>query len=143
VDLGFGGKVADLYHKYRHDIVPIRQAGQRAGQLDLRPALLGVPADRLVAPRLVFLPVGGQEQPGRLPLPPPPGLAHAGLGEAAALAQQRRRRGSGRDLQWSHTSLLYSAERGNLDNKFFEITEDEANRIVERIRATVTGTGTG
>jgi len=45
----------------------------------------------------------------------------------------------GRDLQWRHTSLLYSFERGNLDNKFFEISEDEANRIVERIRASVTG----
>jgi hypothetical protein len=44
----------------------------------------------------------------------------------------------GRDLRWSHTSLLYSAERGNLDNKFFEISEEEAERIVARIRATVT-----
>jgi hypothetical protein len=40
----------------------------------------------------------------------------------------------GRDLQWSHSSLLYAAERGNLDNKFFEITEEEAEGIVERIR---------
>jgi len=30
--------------------------------------------------------------------------------------------------------MLYSAERGNLDNRFFEITEEEAERIVERIR---------
>jgi len=35
---------------------------------------------------------------------------------------------------------LISAERGDLDNKFIEITEDEANQIVERIRAKVTGT---
>ena len=47
----------------------------------------------------------------------------------------------GRDLQWSNTSLLYSAERGNLDNRFFEISAEEAERIVERIRATVTGGG--
>ncbi len=67
---------------------PVRQMRQRDRQLDLQPALVRVPADRLVAPRLVFLPVGGQEQPGRLPLPPPrPG--HVGFGEAAALAQQR------------------------------------------------------
>jgi hypothetical protein len=45
-----------------------------------------------------------------------------------------------RNLVWEHSSLLYSFERGNLDNKFFEISEDEANEIVERIRATVTGT---
>jgi hypothetical protein len=45
----------------------------------------------------------------------------------------------GRDLAWNHTSLLYSAERGNLDNKFVEISEEEAERIVARIRATVAG----
>jgi hypothetical protein len=49
----------------------------------------------------------------------------------------RRSRGTS---AWEHSSLLYSFERGNLDNKLFEISEDEANRIVERIRATVTGT---
>jgi hypothetical protein len=36
--------------------------------------------------------------------------------------------------------LLVSAERGDLKNEFVEITEDEANRIVDRIRATVIGT---
>jgi hypothetical protein len=44
------------------------------------------------------------------------------------------------DLVWKRSSSLYAAERGNLDNKFVEISEDEANRIVGRIRATVTGT---
>ena len=34
---------------------------------------------------------------------------------------------------------LVSAERGDLQNEFIEITEDEANQIVERIRADVTG----
>jgi hypothetical protein len=34
---------------------------------------------------------------------------------------------------------LYSYERGNLDNQLIEITEDEANRIVERIRRSVSG----
>ena len=33
---------------------------------------------------------------------------------------------------------LISAERGDLQNDFIEITEDEANQIVERIRAEVT-----
>ncbi len=45
----------------------------------------------------------------------------------------------GRDLGWSRTSLLYSAERGNLDNKFIEISAEEAERIVARIRASVAG----
>jgi hypothetical protein len=43
------------------------------------------------------------------------------------------------DLKWERTPLLYSYERGNRDSEFYEISEDEANRIVERIRRTVTG----
>jgi hypothetical protein len=46
----------------------------------------------------------------------------------------------GHDLAWTRSWSLYSYERGNLDNKLYEITEDEANQIVERIRRTVTGT---
>jgi hypothetical protein len=45
----------------------------------------------------------------------------------------------GRDLEWSYSPLLYSHERGNMDNKFYQITEAEANQIVARIRRTVTG----
>jgi hypothetical protein len=44
-----------------------------------------------------------------------------------------------RDLKWEFSPLLYSYERGDGDNQFYEITEDEANRIVARIRRTVTG----
>jgi hypothetical protein len=44
-----------------------------------------------------------------------------------------------RDLVWKDSWSLLSAERGDLQNEFVEITEDEANRIVDRIRATVTG----
>jgi hypothetical protein len=40
----------------------------------------------------------------------------------------------GHDLAWTRTPLLYSYERGDGDNQIFEITEEEANRIVERIR---------
>jgi len=43
-----------------------------------------------------------------------------------------------RDLIWKRSASLYSHERGNLDNEFYEITEDEADQIVERIRRTVT-----
>ena len=44
-----------------------------------------------------------------------------------------------RNLRWEYSSSLVSAERGDLDNEFIEITEDEAMQIVERIRSTVTG----
>jgi hypothetical protein len=40
----------------------------------------------------------------------------------------------GRDLAWGRTTLLYSAERGNLDNELYEITEAEADAIVTRMR---------
>ena len=43
-----------------------------------------------------------------------------------------------RDLVWERSASLVSAERGDLQNEFIEITEAEANQIVERIRATVT-----
>jgi hypothetical protein len=44
-----------------------------------------------------------------------------------------------RNLQWERSWSLVSAERGDLENEFVEITEDEANQIVERIKARVTG----
>jgi len=40
----------------------------------------------------------------------------------------------GRDLTWAHSSLLYEHEHGDLENKFVLIGEEEAGRIVERIR---------
>jgi hypothetical protein len=43
------------------------------------------------------------------------------------------------DLIWERSASLVSAERGDLLNEFIEITEDEANQIVARIRAEVTG----
>jgi hypothetical protein len=42
-----------------------------------------------------------------------------------------------RNLEWEFSPLLYSYERGDGDNRFYEITEDEANQIVARIRRTV------
>jgi hypothetical protein len=43
-----------------------------------------------------------------------------------------------RDLVWKRTDILYAAERGNMDNQFMPISEDEAMRIVERIRREAT-----
>ena len=45
----------------------------------------------------------------------------------------------GNDLQWTRSPLLYSYERGDGDNELHEISQDEANRIVDRIRRTATG----
>jgi hypothetical protein len=50
----------------------------------------------------------------------------------------RRDEAFSRDLAWERTALLVSAERGDLVNEFIEISEAEADQIVERIRSTVT-----
>jgi len=39
------------------------------------------------------------------------------------------------DLNWEFSALLYGAERGDTMFDFAEITEEEATRIMERIRA--------
>jgi hypothetical protein len=39
-----------------------------------------------------------------------------------------------RDLMWKYTALLASAERGDLTNDMIPISEEEADRIVARIR---------
>jgi hypothetical protein len=44
-----------------------------------------------------------------------------------------------RNLIWEYSTSLISAERGDLDNEFIEITQDEASQIMEQIRAKVTG----
>ena len=44
-------------------------------------------------------------------------------------------------IGWEHSSSLYAYERGAGEVEFYEISEDEANQIVERIRRTVTGQG--
>jgi hypothetical protein len=45
-----------------------------------------------------------------------------------------------RNLIWKSSASLVSAERGDLDNEFIEITEDEANRLMDDLRARWTGT---
>jgi hypothetical protein len=39
-----------------------------------------------------------------------------------------------RDLKWEFSPLLYAAERGDTMFEFVPISEEEADRIVERIR---------
>jgi hypothetical protein len=50
----------------------------------------------------------------------------------------RRDEAFSQDLVWERTSLLASAERGDPQNEFIEITESEANQIVAQIRARAT-----
>jgi hypothetical protein len=40
-----------------------------------------------------------------------------------------------RELRWDASPLLHAAERGETMFDFTEISEDEANQVVERIRA--------
>lgn len=46
----------------------------------------------------------------------------------------RRDESFGRDLEWKFSPLLYSADRGDTQYELVLISEEEANRIVERIR---------
>jgi len=47
------------------------------------------------------------------------------------------------NLVWEHSSSLFSAERGDLLNEFVEISEVEANQLMEELRARWTGAGSG
>ena len=44
-----------------------------------------------------------------------------------------------RDLVWRSSWSLISAERGDLENEFVEISQDEANLIMEQLRSRWTG----
>jgi hypothetical protein len=46
-----------------------------------------------------------------------------------------------RNLTWEYSTSLISAERGDLMNEYVEITEDEANQLMEELRARWTGAG--
>ena len=46
-----------------------------------------------------------------------------------------------RDLLWKDSSSLFSAERGDLENDFIEIPEQEANQLMEQLRARWDGRG--
>jgi hypothetical protein len=48
-----------------------------------------------------------------------------------------------RDLIWKPSWSLVSAERGDLENEFVEISADEANRLMEQLQARWTGTANG
>ena len=48
-----------------------------------------------------------------------------------------------RNLRWEYSTSLISAERGDLLNEFIEITEDEANQLMEQLRARWTGASSG
>jgi hypothetical protein len=48
-----------------------------------------------------------------------------------------------RSLVWKSSSSLVSAERGDLENDFIEITEDKANQLMEQLRTRWTGAGKG
>jgi hypothetical protein len=39
-----------------------------------------------------------------------------------------------RSLRWEYSTSLISAERGDLENEFIEITEAEADQLMEQLR---------
>ncbi len=45
----------------------------------------------------------------------------------------------GTDLTWARSALLYEHEHGDLENKFVPISEEEADRILARIREMADG----
>jgi hypothetical protein len=48
-----------------------------------------------------------------------------------------------RNFVWKSSSSLISAERGDLQNDFIEITEEEANQLMHQLRAKWTGASNG
>jgi hypothetical protein len=44
-------------------------------------------------------------------------------------------------LKWERSPSLVSAERGDLENEFIEISEEEANQLMEELRTRWTGSG--
>ena len=69
----------------------------------------------------------------------PAGLVRRTYTEAGGLRDEAFTR----DLVWENSSSLFSAERGDLENDFIEITANEANQLMERLRARWTGAGSG
>lgn len=62
----------------------------------------------------------------------------AGVFRRSYLDGVRRDEAFARDLAWHRSPLLISAERGDLENEFIEITANEAGQITDRIRQSVT-----
>jgi hypothetical protein len=98
----------------------------------LRSAQFRVPAHDPLAERVTYYCVtdrySGEEAP-------------AGVLRRVVHAGGQRDEAFGRDLRWRHTFLLYSWERGNLDNGLHEIGEDRALRLTDQIRRDVTSRG--
>jgi hypothetical protein len=67
----------------------------------------------------------------------PAGLFRRTYTEAGGLRDEAFTTG----LVWKSSVSLISAERGDLANDFIEITEDEANQLMEELRARWTGAG--
>jgi hypothetical protein len=93
----------------------------------------------------------GWQVPGKRANPGPNGVAHYALVDdlsspdrPAGLLRRSYRDGGRRDevftrdLVWHRSSLLISAERGDLENEFIEITAEEADRVTDRIRRSAT-----
>jgi hypothetical protein len=79
--------------------------GEGGGELDLDPVFIGVKSDGFVAPCLVRLPVGGNEQPGDLPALSPPGLGQVRFFAVVAGSRQPSAAPAHRDPAVCDTAL--------------------------------------
>ncbi len=62
----------------------------------------------------------------------------AGVLRRSYIDDGRRDEAFTQELAWHRSSLLVSAERGDLENEFVEITAEEASRVMDHIRQSVT-----
>jgi hypothetical protein len=69
----------------------------------------------------------------------PAGLFRRTYTEAGGLRDEAFTQG----LIWKSSSSLASAERGDVENDFIEITEKEADQLMEQLRARWAGAGNG
>ena len=74
---------------------------------------------------------------------PPAARTNISMPSLAARSASAHPARSARSICSGVIASLVSAERGDLENEFIEISEDEANRLMEELRARWTGAGSG
>jgi hypothetical protein len=107
-------------------------AERAAIMASVRAVYAGAPAEAVTATRMTYYAISDaystQDQP-------------AGVLRRVEHPGGQRDEAFGRDLRWRHTFLLYSWERGNLDNTMHPIGADRAQRLTDQIRRAVTRHG--
>jgi hypothetical protein len=129
---------------------PVHQRTDGAGDLSQEAFQRQVYAHVLAPPGAVDIPVYPEREdwviPGQRAMPGSDAAYYAIVDDLSSRDQpisvlRRSYRDGGRrdeaftqDLVWQRSSLLISAERGDLENEFIEITAEQADEIANRIR---------